>query len=193
MEKLKNICDIAIKWIFGIAFFLVLLGIFNGSFGVISAIIVLAGAIYVVSRFDISHKKFLIILLLVSFLIRTAVVLEIRNPQVSDFKTLYDISEDYLDGSLEKSSQYYLNAYNFQIYFALIQALFLKLFNKIVFLKLINVILAIGGIAVMYRIINRITNKKTAQIMLKENVNIELILKVTGLSKEEIEKMKEEN
>lgn len=165
MEKLKNICDIAIKWIFGIAFFLVLLGIFNGSFGVISAIIVLAGTIYVVSRFDISHKKFLIILLLVSFLIRTAVVLEIRNPQVSDFKTLYDISEDYLDGSLEESSQYYLNAYNFQIYFALIQALFLKLFNKIVFLKLINVILAIGGIAVMYRIINRITNKKTAQIM----------------------------
>lgn len=165
MEKLKNICDIAIKWIFGIVFFLVLLGIFNGSFGVISAIIVLTGAIYVVSRFDISHKKFLIILLLVSFLIRTAVVLEIRNPQVSDFKTLYDISEDFLDGSLEERSQYYLNAYNFQIYFALIQALFLKLFNKIVFLKLINVILAIGGIAVMYRIINRITNKKTAQIM----------------------------
>lgn len=165
MEKLKNICDVAIKWIFGIAFCLVLLGIFNGSFGIISAIIALFGAIYIVSRFDISHKKFLIILLLISFLIRTAVVLEIRNPQVSDFKTLYDISEDFLDGSLEERSQYYLNAYNFQIYFALIQALFLKLFNKIVFLKLINVILAIGGIAVMYRIINRITNKKTAQIM----------------------------
>ena len=29
--------------------------------------------------------------------------------------------------------------------------------------------------------------------MLKENVNAELISKVTGLSKEEIEKMKEEN
>ena len=165
MEKLKNICDVAIKWIFGIAFCLVLLGIFNGSFGIISAIIALFGAIYIVSRFDISHKKFLIILLLISFLIRTAVVLEIRNPQVSDFKTLYDISEDFLDGSLEESSQNYLNAYNFQIYFVLIQAICLKLFNKIVFLKLINVILAIGGIAVMYRIINRITNKKTAQIM----------------------------
>ena len=35
MEKLKNICDVAIKWIFGIAFCLVLLGIFNGSFGLI--------------------------------------------------------------------------------------------------------------------------------------------------------------
>ena len=35
--------------------------------------------------------------------------------------------------------------------------------------------------------------KKTAQNMLKENVNVELISKVTGLSKEEIEKMKEEN
>ena len=67
MEKLKNICDIAIKWIFGIVFFLVLLGIFNGSFGVISAIIVLAGAIYVVSRFDISHKKFLIITCFISY------------------------------------------------------------------------------------------------------------------------------
>ena len=75
MEKLKNICDVAIKWIFGIAFCLVLLGIFNGSFGIISAIIALFGAIYIVSRFDISHKKFLIILLLISFLIRTAVVL----------------------------------------------------------------------------------------------------------------------
>ena len=133
MEKLKNICDLAIKWIFGIAFCLVLLGIFNGSFGIISAIIALFGAIYIVSRFDISHKKFLIILLLISFLIRTAVVLEIRNPQLSDFKTLYDISEDYLDGSLEESSQNYLNAYNFQIYFVLIQAICLKLFNKIVF------------------------------------------------------------
>ena len=35
--------------------------------------------------------------------------------------------------------------------------------------------------------------KKTAQNMLKENLNAELISKVTGLSKEEIEKMKEEN
>lgn len=165
MEKLKKICDVAIKWIFGIVFFLVLVGILDGSFGIISAIVVLVGTLYIINRFDISHKKFLIVLLLVSFLIRTAVVLEIRNPQVSDFKTLYDISEDYLDGSLEEASQNYLNAYNFQIYFVIIQAICLKFVNKIVFLKLINVILSVAGIAVMYRIMNRISNKKSAQIM----------------------------
>ena len=38
-----------------------------------------------------------------------------------------------------------------------------------------------------------VEKRNIARAMLKENVNIELILKVTGLSKEEIEKMKEEN
>ena len=165
MEKLKNTCDVLIKGIFGIAFFLVLLWMFNDSFGIIIAILLLLGTLYIFNRFDVSHKKFLIILLVFSFLIRFTMVVEIKNPQLSDFKTLYDISDDFLDGSLQEKSQHYLNSYNYQIYFVLFQALCLKIVNKIVFLKFINVIISLGCIALMYRIINRITSKSTAQII----------------------------
>lgn len=165
MEKSKGILDGVIKGIFGIAFFLILLWMFNGSFGILVAISLILGILYFFNRFNISHKKFLIILLAVSFLVRFATVLEIRNPQLSEFKIAYDVSEDFLDGSIQEESQHYLNGCNYQIYFVLFQALCLKIINKIVFLKLINVILSLGSIVLIYRIINRITNKNTAQIM----------------------------
>lgn len=165
MDKLKSIFDIAIKLFLGIILVLILFGTMGQSYGIFVALIFVLAVGYIVNRCDISHKKFLIALLTIMLIIRVGVILGIRNPQLSDFKTLYDISEDLLDGVLEESSQNYLNNYNFQIYFVVAQAICLKILNKIVFLKLINVVLSLACIVILYRIMNRISGKKPAQIM----------------------------
>lgn len=122
--------------------------------------------IYCLYRFDISHKKFLICLVAISLIIRTVCIFEIHNPQVSDFKTMYEISEDVIDGngSLNEKSTRYINEWNYQLPFILFQSLILLVCNKIMFLECINVGLSILSILLMYRIMNRVSNKKCSQI-----------------------------
>lgn len=138
----------------------------KASLGSAIGIVIMLTAVYCLYRFDISHKKFLIALLSISLIIRVGCIFEIHNPQVSDFKTMYEISEDIIDGngSLNKSSRNYINEWNYQVPFILLQALILMICNKVMFLECVNVGLSILSILLMYRIMNRISNKKCAQI-----------------------------
>lgn len=138
----------------------------RASFGSAVGIVITLMTVYCLYRFDISHKKFLIVLVSISFLIRMVCIFEIHNPQVSDFKTMYEISEDIIDGSgsLNEVSHNYINEWNYQTPFILFQALILFICNKIMFLECVNVAFCILDILLMYRIMSRISNKKCAQI-----------------------------
>jgi len=154
------------KYLVIILIIFVSLFVCKNSIGSAVGIAVCLLTIYFLYRFDISHKKFLIALISISLIIRIGCVFEIHNPQISDFKTMYEISEDIIDGDgkLKDASQNYINEWNYQTPFILFQALSLFICNKITFLKCMNVGFSILTILLMYRIMNRISNKKCAQI-----------------------------
>ncbi len=157
LEKLiKSIC---------IAFLiLVVLMSFVQRSGIILAFAISLLTVYVFYRFDISHKKFLIMLIAMSLLIRIGVAVGLKNPQLSDFGTLYDISQQLADGQLQENGQHYLNVFNYQTPFVIYQSFLLKLFHSLVALKLMNVLLSVFVLILMYRIINRIAGKRSAQV-----------------------------
>lgn len=132
--------------------------------GTITAFILFLITTAVILKKDISHRNFLIFLVVFALITRIAVVINIHNPQVSDFLTLYNISEDFLDGKLEATSQSYVNTWIFQTPFIIYQSVLLLICNKIVFLELVNVGFSILSILLMYRIMNRVATKKPAQL-----------------------------
>ena len=157
LEKLiKSICTVLLV--------LVVLMAFVQRSGIILALAISFFATYFFYRFDISHKRFLIILIVVSSLIRIGVAVGLHNPQLSDFGTLYDISEQLEAGQLHKAGQHYLNVFNYQAPFVIYQSFLLRLFHSLVVLKLMNVLVSVLGLILMYRIINRIAGKKGAQV-----------------------------
>ena len=165
MEKLSSIVQKIIKYFYIISIVAVLCMILNHNLGTFLAVLFITTIIIGIKKIDISDKKFIISIIIFVIITRIPLTLEIHNPQVSDFKTLYDISEDLCrNGNFSDESMRYLNAYNFQMPFVVVQSFFLWICNKIVFLKLINVLLSFGTILLMYRIMLRISEKKDAQI-----------------------------
>lgn len=122
-------------------------------------------AFYIFKKFNIKDNIFLIVLILLTLITHLSCVFIISNPQQSDFKTLLDISQDFLDGNLNETSQNYINHWPYQIPFILYQTLLLKIFNAEIFLKLFNVVINIGIVLLMYNIAKKITCKKNAQII----------------------------
>lgn len=128
-EKIKSkLLNISMKIVLFLAFLLLVFQIFNGCLGTLAGIIVLVGIVYIFNKVDMSHRKFLIILIVISLIVRTLVVWKIHNPQM-EFGLIYEIC-----------------------------------FHKIGFAKLFNVVISIFSILLMYRIMNRISDKKCAQI-----------------------------
>lgn len=165
MEKLAGVSNRILKIVGLICLMLIMITLFSKNLGLIAGIVLLIGVFYFLNKFDVSHKKFLIILVAVSLLIRASSVLVINNPQVSDFESILEISQNFLNRELTEKNQSYINEWPFQIYFILFQTAILKLLDKVIFLKLINVIFSIAEICLIYRIINRVSeNKKVSQI-----------------------------
>lgn len=143
----------------------IVLTFFFGNYGILCAVLIVTGTIYIFNKIDVSHKKFLIALILISFMIKSGEVLLINNPQESDFKTMYDISADFLDGNVNEQSQNYMDNYNYQTPFILGQAFLLLICNSEIFIKFFNVFLSMLSLVLIYKISNRISDKKSAQII----------------------------
>lgn len=165
MERLSNAVHKIIKYFYIVSVVAILCMILKQNLGTFLAVLCIVTIIIGLNKFDISSKKFIMCIIIFIIITRIPVILEVHNPQVSDFKTLYDISEDLrMHGSFSDESMRYLNAYNFQMPFIVVQAFFLCICNKITFLKLINVLLSLGTILLMYRIMLRISKRKDAEI-----------------------------
>lgn len=165
MEKLEGISNKILK-IFSLAFIiLAMVTLFSQKLGLIAGLIIVIGIVAFFNKFDISHKKFLIALIILSLLIRIGSVIVIHNPQFSDFETMFEISENFAGGELTEKNQAYINEWPYQIYFILYQSLIINLFKKAIFLKIMNAIFSVFGICLIYRIANRLSgNRRVSQI-----------------------------
>ena len=129
------------------------------------AIFIIAITIFIIKKFDINEKFFIIFIILVTLITHLACIYLIKNPQVSDFETLFDISQDLLDGNLNKISQNYVDTWPYQVPFILYQTVLLKICNSTLFLKIINTIVNTFIILLIYSISKKLSNKKSAQIV----------------------------
>lgn len=145
---------------------LLLILIFNlKSLPVLIAILMVTITIIAIRKFDISNKSFVILIIAITLITHLICIFKVNNPQFSDFKTLFDISEDLLDGNLNESSQNYLNVWPYQTPFVLYQTLLLKICNSETFLKIFNAIINVFITLLIYSISKKISNKKSAQII----------------------------
>ncbi len=187
MNGLSNALEKIIKSISLVLLILILSLLFIKQIGNLLAVSISIFAIYFFYKKDISNKKFLIGLIIIAVLIRFGIVLQLHNPQLSDFGTLYNISQELVDRNISENSQKYLNIYNYQSPFIIYQSGILFVFHRLIALKFINVILSILSLILMYRIISRISSKKSAQtITFLYSIFINVILYNSVLSNQHI-------
>lgn len=145
---------------------LIMILLFNSStFPVLIALLIILLTIIAIKKFNISDKVFISIIILVTLITHSICIFKIKNPQISDFKTILDISQDLLDGNLSKVSQNYIDTWPYQTPFILYETILLKICNSDVFLKIINTIINVFIVLLMYNIAKKISNKKSAQIV----------------------------
>lgn len=147
--------------------FIILLILFLNlqSFPILLAFFLIFAVLFIVKKFTISDKYFTIIIILITIITHLICIISIKNPQISDFKTLFDISQDLLDGSLNETSQKYINNWPYQTPFILYQTFLLKICNSDIFLKIFNTIINIFISLLMYNISKQISTKKGSQII----------------------------
>lgn len=113
----------------------------------------------------VSEKPFLLIIISVTFISRLVCIFQINTPLESDFETLFNISNDFIDGELDASSQKYINDWSFQVPFILYQAVLVKICNNPIFLKIINAVISVGITIFIYYISKKISNRKSAELV----------------------------
>lgn len=132
--------------------------------GIFAGVLVFVIINYIVNKFDIKHKYFLIGILTVLLVVGGISMFQIHNSQIERTRIDYEISEDLLDGKLSEENRLGLSKNSSDTSFIMFQTLLLKVCNKVTFLKLVNLVFCILSVLVMYRIINRTVGKKYAQI-----------------------------
>ena len=146
-----------------IVIFSILLVLYLFTNNIIALALSLLVAIFISSR---KIKHFGIMLLIVSFLIRLAVIIVANFPQVYDFKTLLEASEMFAKGDYSFNSWYHFSTWGYQTAFVIYQGVLLKLFNSVFILKLLNIIYSSLIVYVVYRLGLKISkNEKSARIV----------------------------
>lgn len=113
--------------------------------------------------FKVKIPKFPLILFFLSLLTKILVIL-IINPQVeSDFLTMYNASKLLRVGDLSYTKLDYFIKWGYQVGHVFYQAMLLKIFNSIFFLKLVNCLALSGTTVLIYLIVKELLNDTSAK------------------------------
>lgn len=123
-------------------------------------VIVLA---FLVSR-KIKVKRFWILLLVVSFLIRLAAIVVFNFPQTTDFKLMYECALKFVNHDFSWNSTPYFMMWPYQSGFVVYEGLLLKLINNIYFLKVLNIIYESLLVVLIYYFSRRFVKDESARV-----------------------------
>lgn len=113
----------------------------------------------------IKKHKFILILFSISFILRLIYISIVKTPIVSDFKMMYDASNELLSGTNNYTKNAYFIMWGYQTGHVFYQYILLKLFNSVLFLKLINCLITSFTTMFIYLISLKSTSNKTAKII----------------------------
>ena len=126
------------------------------------AIVVIVLA-FLVSR-KIKVKRFWILLLVVSFLIRLAAIVVFNFPQTTDFKLMYECALKFANHDFSWNSTAYFMMWPYQSGFVVYEGLLLKLINNIYFLKVLNIIYESLLVVLIYYFSRRFVKDESARV-----------------------------
>lgn len=126
------------------------------------AIVVIVLA-FLVSR-KIKVKRFWILLLVVSFLIRLAAIVVFNFPQTTDFKLIYECALKFVNHDFSWNSTPYFMMWPYQSGFVVYEGLLLKLINNIYFLKVLNIIYESLLVVLIYYFSRRFVKDESARV-----------------------------
>ena len=126
------------------------------------AIVVIVLA-FLVSR-KIKVKRFWLLLLVVSFLIRLAAIVVFNFPQTTDFKLMYECALKFANHDFSWNSTPYFIMWPYQSGFVVYEGLLLKLINNIYFLKVLNIIYESLLVVLIYYFSRRFVKEESARV-----------------------------
>ena len=126
------------------------------------AIVVIVLA-FLVSR-KIKVKRFWILLLVVSFLIRLAAIVVFNFPQTTDFKLMYECALKFVNHDFSWNSTAYFMMWPYQSGYVVYEGLLLKLINNIYFLKVLNIIYESLLVVLIYYFSRRFVKDESARV-----------------------------
>lgn len=109
-------------------------------------------------------KKFGLLLFIVSFLVRLAVIIILNFPQVYDFATLLDASHMFANGDYSFNQWWHFHTWGYQTGFVIYQGFLLKIFHSEFLLKLLNVLYSSLLVVFIYKLGKRISDEKSARV-----------------------------
>lgn len=128
----------------------------------IISFVILFAIIFLGFKFNI--KKFPLVIFLFSFIIRLIVVFFIKTPLESDFLEIYKASQSILNNDYSFVANSYFSTWSYQIGFAFVQSLFLRIFNSAMFLKIINCLISATITLLIYLISKEFSDEKSSKI-----------------------------
>ena len=99
-------------------------------------LVVLGGIYYVLTRKSIT--KFPLYLFVASLLVRFIIIFLIKTEPISDFKLLFDSAQMLAEGDYSFNDYVYYQMWPYQIGFLMWEAFFLKIWNSVWVLKIVN-------------------------------------------------------
>lgn len=118
---------------------------------------------FLVAR-KIKVKRFWLLLLVVSFLIRLAAIVVFNFPQTTDFKLMYECALKFANHDFSWNSTPYFIMWPYQSGFVVYEGLLLKLINNIYFLKVLNIIYESLLVVLIYYFSRRLVKEESARV-----------------------------
>lgn len=161
MKTVRNYFNIKNLWVLlFLAFFIsVPLSLLpEGSF---VAIVLFAAVLLLINKFDIKH--FSLFLFILALMVRICVVIMVPTPPISDFEVLFEASQQMVAGRNDYLNNSYFHSWAYQIGFVFFQSVFLRVWNNVMILKILNCFFSAATCVLVYKIAYEFTSKKAAQ------------------------------
>jgi len=113
----------------------------------------------------IKRNKFIIILFCFSFLLRLVYVLFVDTPIISDFKVMYDASQELINGTSNYKDMPYFIIWGYQIGHVIYQTILLSIYNSVLFLKVVNCIISSLTVVFVYLLCNKVSSNKSSKVI----------------------------
>ena len=156
MKKLIKLCEYLVFIIFFILMFFMRQ---KATFLLVVPIFIL---IYLFTS-KVNIKKFGLFIFIISLIIRIVSILYLDTQVTDDFKLMFDASRSLINGNLAFLNTPYFKTFTYQLGHVLYQAFLLKIWNNILFLKIVNSIITSLIVLFIYLISRKLFSERIAR------------------------------
>lgn len=110
-------------------------------------------------------KNFGLFLFLFSLLTRIVAVILVEIPIQSDYYIMYDAAISAINGDFTFGKSFYFSNWGYQLGHVFYQALMLKIFNNVMFLKILNCVYSSVIVLFVYLLLKKMVSENSAHVM----------------------------